>query len=634
MEMPEKSSANLPAEDQTLETAQKKEAANLASESETIETVGDDAVDPERAAEDEMTEALDEEENDEKVSEALSYETIGAVLAELEAKDPADISSDEIRRLRQQLNLLHKAYTDTQRALWVEHGNDLATFGETETQEEAELKNRLNALRERKAARAAEQEAERQANLERKNAIIAEIIALAEDTDNVNRTFPRYRELQDEFNQVGDVPAVDETSVWKRFQEARERYSDNLKINKELRDYDFKKNLDSKQLLLDEARKLVVEEDVIVAYRRLQELHNKWRRIGPVAKELREEIWDAFKNASTEINKRYQTYFEARKAREAENEAGKTAICERIEALDFSTLNSCAAWDEMTKTIMDAQAEWKNYGFASRKLNNQLFARFRAACDRFFTAKAEYFKATRDRLAANLARKVSLCERAEALQDSTDWRRATDELVALQKEWKTVGAVAKKYSDNVWKRFLAACDHFFEQKKQAGNSVRSVEAANLKAKRDLIAKLDLITVDTPRDEAVEMLRSIHQEWQQVGHVPYKEKDKVYDEYRRRLEKLRSDLDLNGAQARRERFKNAVAEIEGDENKLYRERERLTRALEAKRNELRTYENNLGFLSSKSKSGDSMLKEFERRADRLKEDIKDLEDKVKLIDSKL
>lgn len=634
MEMPEKSSANLPAEDQTLETAQKKEAANLASESETIETVGDDAVDPERAAEDEMTEALDEEENDEKVSEALSYETIGAVLAELEAKDPADISSDEIRRLRQQLNLLHKAYTDTQRALWVEHGNDLATFGETETQEEAELKNRLNALRERKAARAAEQEAERQANLERKNAIIAEIIALAEDTDNVNRTFPRYRELQDEFNQVGDVPAVDETSVWKRFQEARERYSDNLKINKELRDYDFKKNLDSKQLLLDEARKLVVEEDVIVAYRRLQELHNKWRRIGPVAKELREEIWDAFKNASTEINKRYQTYFEARKAREAENEAGKTAICERIEALDFSTLNSFAAWDEMTKTIMDAQAEWKNYGFASRKLNNQLFARFRAACDRFFTAKAEYFKATRDRLAANLARKVSLCERAEALQDSTDWRRATDELVALQKEWKTVGAVAKKYSDNVWKRFLAACDHFFEQKKQAGNSVRSVEAANLKAKRDLIARLDLITVDTPRDEAVEMLRSIHQEWQRIGHVPYKEKDKVYDEYRRRLEKLRSDLDLNGAQARKERFKNAVAEIEGYENKLYRERERLTRALEAKRNELRTYENNLGFLSSKSKSGDSMLKEFERRADRLKEDIKDLEDKVKLIDSKL
>lgn len=634
MEMPEKSSANLPAEDQTLETAQKTEAANLASESDNIETVGDDAVDPERAAENEMTEALDQEENDEKVSEALSYEKLGAVLAELEAKDPADVPSDEIRRLRQQLNLLHKAYTDTQRAIWVEHGNDLATFNETETQEEAELKNRLNALRERKAARAAEQEAERQANLERKNAIIAEIIALAEDTDNVNRTFPRYRELQDEFNQVGDVPAVDETSIWKRFQEARERYSDNLKINKELRDYDFKKNLDSKQLLLDEAQKLVAEEDVIIAYRRLQELHNKWRRIGPVAKELREEIWDAFKNASTEINKRYQTYFEARKAREAENEAGKTAICERIEALDFSNLNSFAAWDEMTKTIMEAQAEWKNYGFASRKLNNQLFARFRAACDRFFTAKAEYFKTTRDRLAANLAKKVSLCERAEALQDSTDWRRATDELVALQKEWKTVGAVAKKYSDNVWKRFLAACDHFFEQKKQAGNSVRSVEAANLKAKRDLIAKLDLITAETPKEEAVELLRSIHQEWQQIGHVPYKEKDKVYDEYRRRLEKLRSDLDLNGAQARKERFKNAVAEIEGDENKLYRERERLTRALEAKRNELRTYENNLGFLSSKSKSGDSMLKEFERRAERLKEDIRELEDKVKLIDSKL
>lgn len=634
MEMPEKSSVNLAAEDQTLETARTQDAVNLASESETIETVGDDVVDPERAAEDEMTEALDEESNDETVSQPLSFESLGAVLAELEAKDPADISGDEIRRLRQQINLLHKSYIDGQRALWVEHGNDMATFVETETQEETELKNRLNALRERKAARATELEAQRQANLERKNAIIAEIIALAGDTDNVNRTFPRYRELQDEFNQTGDVPAVDETALWKRFQEARECYSDNLKINKELRDYDFKKNLDSKQLLLEEAQKLVEEEDVIVAYRRLQELHNKWRRIGPVAKELREEIWDAFKNASTEINKRYQTYFEARKAREAENEAGKTAICERIEALDFSALNSFAAWDEMTKTVMEAQAEWKNYGFASRKLNNQLFARFRAACDRFFTAKAEYFKATRDRLAANLAQKISLCERAEALKDSTDWRRATDELVALQKEWKTVGAVAKKYSDNVWKRFLAACDHFFEQKKQAGNSVRSVEAANLKAKRDLIAKLDLITVDTPKAEAIELLRSIQHDWQQIGHVPYKEKDKVYDEYRQRLEKLRRDLDLNGAQARKERFRNAVAEIEGDENKLYRERERLSRALEAKRNELRTYENNLGFLSSKSKSGDSMLKEFERRAGRLKEDIKELEDKVKMIDSKL
>lgn len=634
MEMPEKSSVNLAAEDQTLETARTQDAVNLASESETIETVGDDVVDPERAAEDEMTEALDEESNDETVSQPLSFESLGAVLAELEAKDPADISGDEIRRLRQQINLLHKSYIDGQRALWVEHGNDMATFVETETQEETEVKNRLNALRERKAARATELEAQRQANLERKNAIIAEIIALAGDTDNVNRTFPRYRELQDEFNQTGDVPAVDETALWKRFQEARECYSDNLKINKELRDYDFKKNLDSKQLLLEEAQKLVEEEDVIVAYRRLQELHNKWRRIGPVAKELREEIWDAFKNASTEINKRYQTYFEARKAREAENEAGKTAICERIEALDFSALNSFAAWDEMTKTVMEAQAEWKNYGFASRKLNNQLFARFRAACDRFFTAKAEYFKATRDRLAANLAQKISLCERAEALKDSTDWRRATDELVALQKEWKTVGAVAKKYSDNVWKRFLAACDHFFEQKKQAGNSVRSVEAANLKAKRDLIAKLDLITVDAPKAEAIELLRSIQHDWQQIGHVPYKEKDKVYDEYRQRLEKLRRDLDLNGAQARKERFRNAVAEIEGDENKLYRERERLSRALEAKRNELRTYENNLGFLSSKSKSGDSMLKEFERRAGRLKEDIKELEDKVKMIDSKL
>ncbi|MFG6385130.1 MAG: DUF349 domain-containing protein, partial [Muribaculaceae bacterium] len=500
--------------------------------------------------------------------------------------------------------------------------------------EDDEIKAILADIREKKARHTAEVEAERAANLQKKEAIINEIIALADDTDNVNRTFPRYRELQDEFNALGEVPANEETAIWKRFQEAREKYSDNLKINKELRDYDFKKNLETKQLLLNEASELVAEEDVITAYRRLQELHNKWRRIGPVAKEMREEIWNKFKEASAEINKRYQAHFEARKAREAENEAGKTAICEQLESIDFATLKSFAAWDAATKVVMELQEKWRSYGFASRKMNKALFARFRELCDKFFSAKAEYFQTTREELANNLARKTALAERAEALRDSTDWKKTTDELVALQKEWKTIGTVAKKYSDAVWKRFQQACDAFFEAKKKAGNGARREEQDNLRAKREIIAELDKINLEGVRDEAIARLRELQDQWKAIGHVPFREKDKVYEAFRNKVVELRESLDMRRNRDRMERFSNDLSGLEGDQQKLYRERERLTRALESRRQELRTYENNLGFLSSKSKSGDSMLREFERKAERLRADIADLQEKIKLINGKL
>lgn len=603
-------------------------------EGETAESPVSDA--PLAELEGEVSEALEQEEQQStEIAAALDKDAILALARELEGKDAADISGDDLRRLRQHYNAIHKSETDAARTAWAEAGNDAEGFVEPADDEtDAEIKRIFNNLRERKAAHAAAQEAQRQANLERKNAIIAEIIALAEDTDNVNRTFPRYRELQDEFNACGDVPATEETGLWKRFQEARERYSDNLKINKELRDYDFKKNLDSKMLLLTEAEGLTTEEDVIVAYRRLQELHNKWRQVGPVAKEIREEIWEKFKNFSAEINKRYQAYFEARKAREAENEAGKTALCERVEAVDLEKLKTFAAWYEATKEVIAAQTEWKTLGFASRKLNNRLFARFRAACDKFFAAKSEFFKSTRDELSRNLAAKVALCERAEALKDSTDWRKTGDEFVALQKEWKSIGTVAKKHSDAVWQRFLAACDYFFEQKKKATSGVRQTENANLKAKRDVIARLGEITAETPREEAIERLKALQAEWKSIGHVPFREKDKVYEAYRDKLNELRDSLELREHRERMNRFETAVAEIEGDDNKLYRERERLLRIAEAKRNELRTYENNLGFLSAKSKSGDSMLRDFQRKIERLKSDIEQIDEKVRLIDSKL
>lgn len=605
MEMLDPDLASVKAEETTLPTAAPAEAGATIEETEQPGLV--DGVDPEEVAEDEMTDAENAE-----VAVEMTHDQLVAVCQEIADHDAADISADDVRRIRQQIN----------------------AFLKTEPEAEEELKNLFNTIRDKKAAYTAEQEAAKAANLERKQAIIAEIIALAEDTDNVNRTFPRYRELQEEFNSIGEVPATDDTAVWKKFQEARERYSDNLKINKELRDYDFKKNLDSKQLLLNEAESLLTDDDIITAYRRLQELHNKWRRIGPVAKEFREEIWDKFKAASAEINKRYQAHFEARKAREAENEAGKSALIAELEAIDLTAIKSFSAWDEVTKQVMELQQKWRTYGFASKKMNKALFARFRELCDKFFAAKAEYFQTTREELANNLARKTALAERAEALKDSTDWKAATDEFVAMQKEWKTIGTVAKKYSDAVWKRFLAACDHFFEQKKKATSGARQEENENLKAKREVIAALAEINADTPREEAIERMRQLQDRWKEIGHVPFREKDKVYDAYRQQLDAIRDQLNLRRSQARMERFQQTVSAIEGDDNKLYREREKLTRALEARRQELRTYENNLGFLSSKSKSGNSMLKEFERKADALRADIADLEEKIKVVTSKL
>lgn len=550
----------------------------------------------------------------------------------------AETSREAVAGLRQQFVRLTKQSAVAEPEDADDDDNTAEAASETDTPaelpEEKEFKAILNTIKEKKAVYAAELEAKRHANLDRKNAIIEEISKLAEDTDNVNRTFPRYRELQDEFNAIGEVPATEETAVWKRFQEAREQFSDNLKINKELRDYDFKKNLEQKELIIAAAVELHDESDIITAFKRLQELHNKWREIGPVAKELRDEVWNKFKDASLEINKRYQTFFEERKAREAENEAGKTAICERVEALDFAALKSFNAWEKMTDTIKQAQEDWKKFGYASRKMNNALFNRFRATCDTFFAMKAAYFKSVKEELAANLAKKTALVERAEALKDSTDWKKTTDELVALQKEWKTVGSVAKKYSDAIWTRFQAACDYFFEQKKAATGNVRATEQANLQAKRDLIKELDKITDETPKAEAQALIQDLQERWKSIGHVPFREKDKVYDAFRTRINEVREKYDLAERGRQRARFEENVAAMDGDSNKIMRERERQLRLLETRRAELRTYENNLGFLTAKSKSGNSLVLEFERKMERLRADIAALEDKIKLLDSKL
>lgn len=609
--------------------AQNLNDASAAAADAGIENVAADSAAPQPEAEAEAESIMTQGEEDFEAKEFNREITAESLLADalaLMEKDAADISNDEIRRLRQHFSMLHKSVDSA-----AEAAEAPAAPSETETR----FEQTIEALRARKAQYIAEQEALRAANLERKNAIIEQINALAEDTDNVNRTFPRYRELQDEFNAVGDVDPTEETAVWKRFQEAREHYSDNLKINKELRDYDFKKNLADKEALLAEARSLAAEEDVISAYRRLQDLHNKWRQIGPVAKELRDEIWNSFRDASAEVNKRYQAFFEARKAREAENETAKTALCEKIEALDLSGLKTFVAWEEATKQIQTMQEDWRKLGFASKKMNRVLFTRFRQCCDSFFAAKAEFYRNTREELSSNLAHKQDLVTRAEALQESTDWRKATDEFIAMQKEWKSIGAIPKKYSDDLWKRFTAACDAFFDRKKKEGSGVRNAEVANLRAKREIIGRLSALTDEaTDKDTAIAELRKLQDSWKEIGHVPFREKDKLYEAYRSAVDAVRDHFAIAESRARRQRFEASVNDMKGDDNKLFRERERLVRALDARRNDLRTYENNLGFLNSKSKSGNSLMLDLERRIGRLKADIAELEEKIALLDGNI
>lgn len=567
----------------------------------------------------------------------LTKDDILARLRQLADNDAADLTTEEMGRIKQQFYQLKNEETRASRDSFIAEGGDPEAFEPALDPQEETFKELFNIVKEKKAEMRARLDAEREANLKVKREIITELNAISTDADNVNRQYNRAKELQAQFLTVGEVPPTEASAVWKEYQEARERFYDQLKINKELRDYDFKKNLSEKQLLCEQAEKLSDEPDVITAFRRLQELHDKWREIGPVSKDLREELWMRFKDASAAVNKRYQAYFEERKAKETANEEAKTRLCEQVEALDFSGLNTYAAWDAMTKQIMELQAQWKEIGFASRKANNALFQRFRQTCDRFFTAKGEFFKEMKDTLAQNLARKTALCERAEALKDSTDWRKTTDEMVALQKEWKTIGAVAKKHSDAIWTRFMAACDAFFDHKKEVTGSQRATEQGNLKAKTAIIDELKALmaedaTADTDKPAMQARLREMRDRWQAIGHVPFRIKDVIYDEFRQLLRDVEKKYDLRDVRARREAFQANVAEMSSQPGRLNRERDRLVRTLEAKRSDLATYSNNLGFLSSKSKAGESMMREMERRMERLREEIAGLEEKIRMVDA--
>ena len=578
--------------------------------------------------------ATEEIEASEPMSEysSMSKAELVAALEALVEKPVEEIKREE-NAIKMAFYQIRKEELDKEKEAFLAKGNEEAAFAPREDEDEAKLKELLNQIKEKRAAHNAAIEEARAKNLEAKQAIIDEIRAISGDADNVNKHYNKVQELRHQFQQIGEVPAANATEIWKTYQAAVESFYDMLKLNKELRDYDFKKNLEQKEQLCEEAEKLSEEENVLEAFRSLQTLHDKWREIGPVAKEMRETLWARFKEASAAVNKRHQAFFEQRKKREKENEDAKTSLCEKLEAIIAEDHATYAAWDEATKQIIALQEDWKKLGFAARKVNAALFTRFRAKCDEFFSEKAAFFKRMKEEMAANLEKKVALCEKAEALKDSQDWKKTTEALVALQKEWKTVGPVVKKQSDAVWKRFVSACDYFFEQKAKLTVNVRQEERNNLKQKKAVIAAINEQLANADEKEAVKNIRELMKQWQGIGHVPFKEKDKVYAEYKKAVDAAYDKLDMKESRANMANFENALNSM-SDTDKMYRERERLVRTYEQSVNELKTFENNLGFFNAQSKSGSSMLKEMERRIAKIKEDIAVLEKKIKLIDEKL
>ena len=564
----------------------------------------------------------------------LTKEEILAKLKEVVA-DVENVAKPEIDGLKQSFYKLHNAEQDAARKLFIENGGAAENFVPQTDCVEEEFKNIMSVIKEKRSALTAELEKQKEMNLQVKLSIIEELKELVESPDDANKSYTEFKKLQQQWNEVKLVPQAKVNELWKNYQLYVEKFYDLLKLNNEFREYDFKKNLEIKTHLCEAAEKLADEADVVSAFHQLQKLHQEFRDTGPVAKELRDEIWARFKAASTTVNRRHQQHFEALKEVEQHNLDQKTVICEIIEAIDYKELTSFASWESKTQEVIALQNKWKTIGFAPQKMNVKIFERFRKACDEFFRKKGEFFKSLKEGMNENLEKKRALCEKAEALKDSTDWKATADELTKLQKEWKTIGPVAKKYSDAVWKRFISACDYFFEQKNKATSSQRSVEQENLEKKKAIIEKLNAIDDQMDTEEATQLVRDLMKEWNGVGHVPFKEKDRIYKQYHSQVDKLFEHFNISVSNKKLSNFKSTISSIqEGSPQALYREREKLVRAFDNMKNELQTYENNLGFLTTSSKKGNSLLTEINRKVEKLKADIELVKEKIKVVDENI
>jgi len=542
---------------------------------------------------------------------------------------------EKVDILKQSFYKIHKQEVENARKIFVEAGNAIESFVAEEDAKEADFKVLLNDWREKRAERQAEQEKQRKTNLEKKTQIIEDIKALTDSTEDIGRNLPEFRKLLQTWKEIGSVPQDQVNELWKKYQMEIERFYDLLKINNEFREYDFKKNLEIKTALCESAEKLAEESDVVIAFRQLQKLHEDWRETGPVAKDFREDIWNRFKNASSIINKNHQGFFERLKTIESENLTQKTAICEALEAIDFTLLKSYKDWDAKTAEIIHLQEQWKAIGFAPKKVNIKVFERFRSTCDNFFRQKSEFYKASKDVLNQNLEKKKNLCEKAEALKDSIDWKVTSDTLIQIQKEWKTIGPVPKKFSDSIWKRFIAACDYFFEQKEKNAPSQKNEEQRNLTAKKELIEQIEAITPEMSDEEAIKLVRELTAKWNETGHVPFKEKDKVYKSWHDAVDAQMERLHIDKSNRRLNNFQHNLEDMSGkSQGKVLHERERLLRQFDALTSEIKTSENNIGFFTTSKSSGNGLLDSMNKKIEELKEERDLIYQKIKMIDDQL
>ncbi len=634
----EQKPVNDASETQTTETANTTEAnateeVKSAPEAQTDSAAADNATPQQDNAGDNAPVEEDEGPKDGDLAQKV-YKTKKEVLerARQIAQEVDNPDKDEVDHLKTMFYKLHIAEREKQQKEYLDNGGDPDKYQVLPDEDEEAFKAEMTIIKEKRAKIFQQQEAEKQENLQKKLDIIEKIKAMATSPEQANKSYNDFKALQQEWKEIKAVPAEKANELWRNYQLYVEQFYDLLNLNREAREYDFKKNLEKKTRLCEEAEKLAGEEDVISAFHQLQELHQQFRETGPVAKDKREEIWNRFKAASTVINKRHQQHFDELRAKEEDNLVRKTALCEKVEAIAKEENKGSADWDRHTKEIIEVQKEWKTIGFAPQKMNVKIFERFRAACDDFFGRKAEYFKERKALLYENVGKKKALVEKALSLTDSTDWKSTSDKLIALQKEWKTIGPVPKKIGDKLWSEFLTACNHFFEARNTATNGVHNEERTNLEKKRGIIAQLKEIADKTETD-AQDKVMELIDEYNAVGHVPFKEKDKVYKEFHDILDRLNTELNISVARRKLDNFKSNLKNMaKQGEDAIDNERARLFRRYEQLKAEINTYENNLGFLNASSKKGNSLIDEMNRKVQKLKDDAKLLYDKIKAIDT--
>ena len=572
--------------------------------------------------------------NEEEDLATKAYNSKKEIIERLKAIVDSDKTPEkaEVEHLKTVFYKLHFAEREAQQKAYLDNGGDPEKYQVLPDEDEEIFKAEMTIIKEKRQKAFLALEEEKQQNLKKKETIIEQIKAMITTPDEANKNFDQFKKLQHEWKEIKTIPAEKANELWRNFQLYVEQFYDMLNLNREAREYDFKKNLEKKTKLCEAAEKLADETDIISAFHQLQELHQEYRETGPVAKELREQIWTRFKAASTVINKRHQQHFETLRAREEENLKKKTVLCEKAEEIAKKENKTSADWEKLTKEIIAIQQEWKTIGFAPQKMNVKIFERFRAACDEFFGRKGEFFKQLKEQFAENAEKKKVLVEKAKALSDSTDWKATSDKLIALQKEWKTIGMVPKKIGDQLWNDFLAACNHFFEARNAVHADSRNEEHQNLSKKRDIISQLKEL-VEQTGENLHEKVQQLTEQYNKVGHVPYKEKDKLYKEYHEVLDKIYKDLHISAARKRVDNFRNNLKKVaDRGIDALDNERGRLLRRYEQLKQEVNTYENNLGFLNISSKKGNTLIDEMNRRIQKLKDDMDEVKQKIKAIDA--